>query len=179
MFSSDEPCAIATMLMPPSASAEKTRAATPGVPCMPRPTTANVARFDSTSMSSISRRSISSANAARRLSRAVSALADGTVKQMECSDDACEMSDTDTPARSSAENVRPAMPGTPSMPLPDTVTSACSVTADNALTGYFVSVRRPEISVPVAEGSENGRMKSGVDRLTSGVSARGWSTLAP
>ncbi len=62
----------------------------------------------------------------------------GTVKQMECSDDACVMSETDTPSRCRAVNVRPAMPGTPSMPLPVTVTSACAVTADSALTGYFV-----------------------------------------
>jgi len=71
------------------------------------------------------------------------------------------------------------MPGTPSIPLPDTVTSACAVTADSAFTGYFVSVRRAEISVPAADGSPNGRMNSGVDRLTSGVSARGCSTFAP
>ena len=179
MLSSDDPCAIATMLMPPSASAENTRAATPGVPCIPRPTTASVARFDSTSTSSISRRAISSANAARRLARAVSALAAGTVKQIECSDDACDMSETETPSRCSAVNVRPAMPGTPSMPLPVTVTSACAVTADSAFTGYFVSVRRAEISVPAAVGSANGRTKSGVDRFASGVSARGCSTFAP
>ena len=37
MFSSDEPCAMATMLISASASAEKTRAAIPGCPAMPRP----------------------------------------------------------------------------------------------------------------------------------------------
>ena len=43
MLRSDEPCAIATTLMPPVASAENTRAATPGVPTMPSPTTATTA----------------------------------------------------------------------------------------------------------------------------------------
>ena len=40
MFRSDEPCAMATTLMRPAASAVNTRAAMPGVPAMPSPTTA-------------------------------------------------------------------------------------------------------------------------------------------
>ena len=44
------------------------------------------------------------------------------------------------------------MPGTPSMPLPPTVISACPAAADSALTGYLSSVRRAEISVPGAVG---------------------------
>ena len=40
MLSSDEPCAMAMTLTRPEARAEKTRAATPGVPAIPRPTTA-------------------------------------------------------------------------------------------------------------------------------------------
>ncbi len=43
MLRSDEPCAIATTLMPPVESAEKTRAAMPGAPAMPSPTTATTA----------------------------------------------------------------------------------------------------------------------------------------
>ena len=40
MLSSDEPCAIAITLIREAESAVKTRAATPGVPAIPRPTTA-------------------------------------------------------------------------------------------------------------------------------------------
>ena len=43
MLSSLEPWAMATTLIPPAARAENTPAATPGVPAMPRPTTARVA----------------------------------------------------------------------------------------------------------------------------------------
>ena len=43
MFRSDDPWAIATTLMCADASAENTRAAMPGVPAMPSPTTASTA----------------------------------------------------------------------------------------------------------------------------------------
>ena len=78
--------------------------------------------------------------------------ASGTEKQIDCSDDDCEISDTLIPSWCSASNVRAAMPGTPSMPLPATVISACPAAADSALTGYLSSVRRAEISVPAAVG---------------------------
>jgi len=45
------------------------------------------------------------------------------------------MSDTLIPWWCSVSKVRPAMPGTPSMPFPATVISACPPTADSALTG--------------------------------------------
>ena len=45
------------------------------------------------------------------------------------------MSDTEMPSRWSAANVRAAMPGTPSMPLPVTVRSAWPEIAERALTG--------------------------------------------
>ena len=71
------------------------------------------------------------------------------------------------------------MPGTPSMPLPPTVISACPPAADSALTGYLSSVRRAEISVPAASGSANGRTNTGIGRPDTGISARGCSTFAP
>ena len=40
MLRSDDPCAMATTLMPPASSAVNTRAEMPGVPAMPSPTTA-------------------------------------------------------------------------------------------------------------------------------------------
>ena len=135
MLSSELPCAIATTLIRPAARAENTAAATPGVPCMPSPTTATVAMPGLTSMPSISPRRISPVNSRSRLSRASSANGSGTLKQIECSDDACEISDTEIWRVCSAWKVRAAMPGTPSIPLPVTVTSAWPPAAVRALTG--------------------------------------------
>ena len=45
------------------------------------------------------------------------------------------MSETEIPSRWSAAKVRAAMPGTPSMPLPVTVTSAWPEIAESAFTG--------------------------------------------
>ena len=92
----------------------------------------------------------------------------GTEKQIDCSDDDCEISDTLIPSRCSASNVRAAIPGTPSMPLPPTVISAWPVAADSALTGYLSSVRRAEISVPgrvrVGERPHEHRQRPARDR---------------
>ncbi len=93
------------------------------------------------------------------------------------------MSDTLVPCLKSASKVRAAMPGTPSIPLPVTVSSACPPAAESALTGYLSSVRRAEISVPAALGSANGLTKTGMARAAaspaSGMSARGCRTFAP
>src|SRR5207253_617704 len=96
-FSSDEPCAVAITLIRASASAENTRAAMPGVPAIPSPTTTSVARPVRTSTPSISWRPISGRNVSSRLLRARSALSPGTLKQIECSDDAWVMSETEMP----------------------------------------------------------------------------------
>ena len=61
---------MATTLRFPAASAQNTPAATPGVPCIPRPTTATVAMPGLTSTPSISWRPISPWNSCIRLSRA-------------------------------------------------------------------------------------------------------------
>ena len=135
MFSSDDPWAIAMTLIPACASAPNTRAAIPGVPAIPSPTTTSVATPGRTSTPSISRRAISLWNSSTRLARARSAAASGTPKQMECSDDAWVMSETEIPLRWTAAKVRAAMPGTPSIPFPSTVSSACPVTAESAFTG--------------------------------------------
>ena len=45
------------------------------------------------------------------------------------------MSETEIPLRWTAAKVRAAMPGTPSIPFPSTVSSACPVTAESAFTG--------------------------------------------
>jgi hypothetical protein len=103
----------------------------------------------------------------------------GTEKQIDCSDEDCDINDTLIPSRCSASNVRAAIPGTPSMPLPPTVISAWPAAADSALTGYLSSVRRAEISVPGASGWANGRTNTGSGRPATGISARGCSTFAP
>ncbi len=90
----------------------------------------------------------SSRNAARRLLTARSASPSGSVKPIELSDDAWKMVDTDSRSASTATNVRAAMPWTPTMPLPATVTIACPRTIAIAFTGYMASDRFAETSVP-------------------------------
>src|SRR5256712_3741858 len=108
----------------------------PGVSAMPSPTTTRVARPVRASTPSISCRAISRWNVCSRLRRARCALSSGTLKQIECSDEAWVMSDTEIPSWCTAAKVRAAMPGTPSMPLPVTVSSACFGMAESAFTGY-------------------------------------------
>ncbi len=126
---------MAITLTRPEARAEKTRAATPGVPAIPRPTTAMTAtpRLELTPSTrparSSSRKACSSAATAR------SASAPGRVKPIELSDEDWKMVDTDTPAAWIAAKVRDAMPGTPMSPLPATVTSAWPRIVASAFTG--------------------------------------------
>ena len=61
--------------------------------------------------------------------------APGTEKQIDCSDDDWEISETLMDSSNSAAKVRAAMPGTPSIPLPETVSRACPGIADSAFTG--------------------------------------------
>ena len=64
-----------------------------------------------------------------------SASASGSVKPIELSDDAWKIVETDSRSASTAANVRAAMPCTPTMPLPATVTIAWPRTIASALTG--------------------------------------------
>ncbi len=179
MLSSELPCAIATTLIrlprvrrtpPPPRRACR---------ACPSPTTATVAIPEPSSTPSISPRAISPPNSRSRLSRASAASASGTLKQIECSEDAWEMSDTEIRRAWSEAKVRAAMPGTPSIPLPVTVTSACPPAAVSALTGKRAGATRSETSVPGASGSPKGRTCSGMRRPATGMSVRGCSTFAP
>ena len=107
----------------------------PGVPAMPSPTTTSVAAPARTSTRSISCRAISRRNVAARPLRARSACSSGTLKQMDCSDDAWLMSEIEIPSWCTAAKARAAMPGTPSIPLPVTVSRACLGIADTPFTG--------------------------------------------
>ena len=100
------------------------------------------------------------------------------MKQIECSDEACEIIDTETPVDASAPKVRAATPGTPIIPFPCTVTSACLRIADSARTGDPPAGRPGTIVVPADSGLANGRMRRIVPSC-SGTSVRGWSTFAP
>jgi hypothetical protein len=135
MFRSDEPCATAITLSPARASAVNTRAAMPGVPAMPSPTTAMTATSVRDATSSTSPLASSSLNARRSACTAGPASAAGSVNPMELSDEAWKMVDTDSPAACTAANVRAAMPGTPIMPLPETVTTAWPRMVASAFTG--------------------------------------------
>jgi hypothetical protein len=124
---------------------------------MPSPTIAIVAIPGLTSTPSISRCEISSRNSCSRLSRACSVYASGTLKHIECSEEACEISDTDICRLCSAANVRAAMPGTPSIPFPVTVIRACPPAAVSAFTGNRPAGTCSDTSVPGDSGSSNGR----------------------
>ena len=126
---------MATMFTPAFDNDVNMRDAIPGEPAMPSPTTASVAMPRCTSMPSSSRRDSSRANTFSSATRASAPRSAGTHRQIECSDDACEISVTEMPACWSAAKVRAAMPGTPSIPLPVTVTSAWLRTMESAFTG--------------------------------------------
>ena len=63
------------------------------------------------------------------------ASASGSVKPIELSDEAWKMVETETPSAWTAAKVRAAMPGTPIMPFPATVTSAWPRIVASAFTG--------------------------------------------
>ncbi len=126
---------MATTLTPPAARAENTRAAMPGAPAIPLPTTATTLiplRVVTPSMRpapSSSRKAFLSAATARAAS------ASGRVKPIELSDEAWKMVDTERPSTCTASKVRAAIPGTPTMPFPATVTRAWPLTVARAFTG--------------------------------------------
>ena len=179
MFSSDEPWAMAITFTAPAARAEKTRDAIPGVPAIPLPTTAITATPPREVIPSMRPAASSSLNARSRAFTARRASASGSVKPIELSDEAWKIVETERPSAWTAENVRAAMPGTPIIPFPATVTSDCPLTVARALTGYSSSVRRADTSVPGRSGSRKERTRSVIRLPSRGMSARGCSTLAP
>jgi hypothetical protein len=126
---------MAITLTRPDARAEKTRAATPGVPAIPRPTTAMTATPRRELTPSTRPAASSSRKARSRAATARSASDPGRVKPIELSEDDWKIVETDTPAAWIAAKVRAAMPGTPMRPLPATVTSAWPRIVARAFTG--------------------------------------------
>ena len=140
---------MATTLIPPAASAEKTPAAMPGVPCMPSPTTAIVAMLGAhLDAVDLAPRDLAAELALERRRARPRRSGSGTLKQIECSEEACEIRETEIRRPCSAAKVRAAMPGTPSMPLPVTVRSAWPPAAVSAFTGFRPAPTRSETSVP-------------------------------
>ena len=78
---------------------------------------------------------ISPLNVCWMLLTARSASVSGSVNPMELSDEAWKIVDTESRSASTAENVRAAIPWTPAMPLPATVTIAWLWTMASAFTG--------------------------------------------
>ena len=102
---------------------------------MPSPTTAITAMPGRAVTLSMSPLASSSRNARRRLSTARAASDSASVNPIELSDDAWKMVETESRSDSIAAKVRAAMPWTPTIPLPATVTIACPRTIASALTG--------------------------------------------
>ena len=178
MLRSLAPCAIARTLMRLRASASKSRAATPGVPAMPSPTTASTAMSRSALTSCTWPRSSSRAKASLSSDTARSAWRASTTQQIECSEEPCEIITTEIPARCSAANTRSAVPGTPIMPAPSTLTSASWPIAVMPLTGGSAG-EVAAITLPGCAGLKVLRMRIGIWRAIAGCMVCGWMTLAP
>ena len=78
---------------------------------------------------------ISSSKTRRKAATARVASTSGSVKPMEFSEEAWKIVETERPSPWMAPNVRAAMPGTPIMPLPATVTRACDDSMARPFTG--------------------------------------------
>src|SRR5205823_4976358 len=121
MFSSLDPCAIATTFTLAFPRAVNTRAATPGVPRIPSPTAATMATGRSTSIFSTSWRRSSALNIRSSAPFRRSVASSGTTRQIEFSLDDWLIIITDTRSAAAVSNPRAAKPGTPLMPAPCTV----------------------------------------------------------
>ena len=146
---------------------------------MPFPTTAITATPDREATPSMRPAWISSRNALWSAATARLASPSARVKPIELSEEAWKIVETDSPSACTAAKVRAAMPGTPIIPRPATVTRACPRTVATAFTGNPASVRRADTSVPGRSGCTNDRTTSLAFVPSRGMRARGWRTLAP
>ena len=178
MLRSDAPCAIARTFTPARARAENSRAATPGEPAMPSPTTASVVMpgvaLTSTSWPAVTSRE----NVCRRWSRAAYASRSWTTQQIECSELPCEIITTEIPASRKAPNARSAVPGTPIIPAPSMLMSARPEKIVTPLIGWLASPSAV-MRVPGRSGAKVLRMTTGMPRLIAGDKVCGWMTFAP
>ena len=99
---------------------------------------------------------------------------------IELSDDAWKIVETERRSASIAANVRAAMPCTPIMPLPATVTIAWPVHDRQRLDRIRGRTSgAPTLRCRALSGSRNERTWSTIRVPAIGISARGCSTLAP
>mmetsp|Transcript_25736 Transcript_25736/g.60074 ORF Transcript_25736/g.60074 Transcript_25736/m.60074 type:complete len:244 (+) Transcript_25736:1101-1832(+) len=124
IWRSDEPCAIALMLMPALAIALVNVAPVPGRNAIPSPTIATTEWPYSVLMLAMRRRCSSRSKAIWSASVADSADASSTTMQMDDSADACVCNTVATPACRSAAKRRSTRSGTLDVPVPSTVSSA-------------------------------------------------------
>ena len=125
MFRSDEPWAMAMTLTPAPARDEKTRPAMPGVPAIPSPTTAITARpVPRRDVVDEPRGQLLPERLLERGHRPAAPRTPASVNPIELSDEAWKIVETDSPSAWTAPNVRAAMPETPTIPFPATVTTA-------------------------------------------------------
>ena len=103
-----------------------------------------------------------------------------TAKQIVCSEDACEIRITLTRDPASVRNRRSAMPGTPTIPGPESVSSDSCPTVVMPLASVSPgSLFAPEIKVPGADGLNVFLIRIGMRLATAGAIVAEWMTLAP
>ncbi len=153
--------------MPWSPSALNTCQAIPGCPLTWLPTTAMMATCSWLRTRSISPRSNSSCSSRSRLATTAGASAERTSRQIFCSDEDWVNMRVLAPLRATAENTRPATPGTPCMPWPSMVTMLRSRMAVMPFTGG-VSETSPQINVPGWSGFIELSTRTGMFRLATG-----------
>src|SRR6185369_69990 len=107
-----------------------------------------------------------------------SAWANGTAKQIECSELAWEIITTETSTTRSAPNSLSATPGMPIIPVPSTLSRAISSIVAKPLTG-IVDGEEEEILVPVASGLKVFLIQMGMPLAIAGNIVFGCTTLAP
>mmetsp|Transcript_23836 Transcript_23836/g.39968 ORF Transcript_23836/g.39968 Transcript_23836/m.39968 type:complete len:207 (-) Transcript_23836:1194-1814(-) len=185
---SEQPCAMAVTLTLALASAEKRMALTPGVAHIACPTAARM------HWPGISRTSWMRPERSSRLkwllsaSTAVFAWWLFTAKQIECSEDACEIITTFTCASFIAWKTLDAVPGTPTMPVPSTLIMETSSIVAKPFTVrvrkplafvFAVQVSRVVMDVPGFEILKKLRITTGMFFFIAGMVHWGCSTLAP
>ena len=169
MLRSDEPCAIARMFTPALPSALKNLRGDAGLP-------GHAVADDGEDAASgrhvhalnLPVMPLGEERALDRGSRARSAAAAGTAKQIECSELPCEIITTEMPSSRSAPNSRCAVPGTPIMPVPSRLSSAIASTVASPFTANAdddvrMNARARELRPEVL------RMKIGSPRSTAGA----------
>ena len=170
---SDEPCAIAWMLMPPKASAEKKVPATPRRCFIPSPTIETIAIFGMTEMASMRFSRISSANSSSRTFLTECASRPLTQKLIVYSELDWVMRSTETPERLTALNTRAAVPRLPLSPAPATLTSVASLRHETPRTGPAAGSTAIEsaaaMRVPRAERLKLLRLQVSMRRAAIGV----------